>query len=275
MTKNDPSARRLAPGRAWLGAVLLLGAASALPAVGLPTISIDPGSSVVSPGEEFDLVLRINADADTFSNFRVILRFDPAVLAFVEAVEGSLYVETGLPTWFHVEEESLGTWEIFDVLLHGRTYVVAPGELARVRFEALALGVSPVDYASAIVTDRDREPLDPLYWTNGIVFVDDITGVPGTSTHSWEIGPPVPNPSPGAVRFRIGAPVGGGRGGPAVVLDIRGRRVRELDSPARSGAGFTEWDGRDDRGEPAPPGVYFVRWPTPDGGVSRRVTLIR
>jgi hypothetical protein len=46
-------------------------------------------------------------------------------------------------------------------------------------------------------------------------------------------------------------------GARASVFDLLGRRVRALSRGDASGA-FV-WDGRDDRGTAAPPGVYFVR----------------
>jgi hypothetical protein len=44
-----------------------------------------------------------------------------------------------------------------------------------------------------------------------------------------------------------------------------GRIIKELE--AREGNGGAEWDGRDDRGEPVPPGIYLymVSGATPDG----------
>ncbi|MFH1278330.1 MAG: cohesin domain-containing protein [Candidatus Eisenbacteria bacterium] len=254
----------------------VLWTSNVLPAHGAPTVSLAPASVLVAPGDEFEFALRINEEADTFANFQVIFRFDPSIIEFLQALEGSLYVETGLPTWFHVEEESLGTWEVFDVILHGQAYVVAPGELARIRFEALSLGVSVVEFVSAVVTDRDRVPLDPLIWSNGVVFVDEATGVRDDRPPlAWEIGPPVPNPSRGAVRFRLTGPSRGASAGSVAVFDTRGRRVKDLGASAGGGPVFAEWDGRDSRGVLAPAGMYFLRWPTPDGIISRRMTLIR
>ena len=75
------------------------------------------------------------------------------------------------------------------------------------------------------------------------------------------LGAPVPNPARGAARFTL---TGGGAGaGPVevAVFDVAGRRVRALwrGTPAAGGAQALSWDGRDDGGRRAAPGVYYVR----------------
>jgi flagellar hook assembly protein FlgD len=60
------------------------------------------------------------------------------------------------------------------------------------------------------------------------------------------------------------------------VFDIVGRRVRILaDEAAASGHRLWTWDGRDDDGQEAGPGCYFVRIHTPEGTESRLVTRLR
>lgn len=73
----------------------------------------------------------------------------------------------------------------------------------------------------------------------------------------------VPNPSLGATTIRGSAP---GRGTVTVrIHDVRGRLVRRLhEGPLPPGPRDIAWDGRDDRGGIAPPGVYFCRWEDAD-----------
>ena len=75
------------------------------------------------------------------------------------------------------------------------------------------------------------------------------------------LGAPVPNPARGAARFTL---TGGGAGvGPVevAVFDVAGRRVRALwrGTPAVGGAQALIWDGRDEGGRRAAPGVYYLR----------------
>jgi hypothetical protein len=70
-----------------------------------------------------------------------------------------------------------------------------------------------------------------------------------------------PNPfASSVVLSRRGAPAGGTIGPIDVqILDVSGRIVRTLTGRARApGSAGAVWDGRDDRGIPVPPGVYYA-----------------
>lgn len=67
-----------------------------------------------------------------------------------------------------------------------------------------------------------------------------------------------PNPSAGTVFFRLDPPAAG----PVIleVLDVAGRRLATLESSRTlGGRAVLSWNGRDDRGRPAPAGLYLVR----------------
>lgn len=117
------------------------------------------------------------------------------------------------------------------------------------------------------------------YFSSG----DTVTGVPDDG---GDDAPPVPlivaapNPFFGGTTLRWTPGVGGARG-PAdqrtlLVIDTQGRRVRTLVAPG-PGAGVSElpWDGRTDRGEPAPAGVYLIRPPLGNGPAARVVKVGR
>ena len=167
-------------------------------AAAVPTVYIDPLSSHVEVGEEFDVSVMITADADTFSNYRIFFTYDTDIVEFLGASEGSLYTHLlpGFWTWFGVEEESLGTWEVFDNVFPSGSYVLAPGEMAVFRFRALADGYSPIHFLSGSVKDIDRYPLDPLEWEDGCVYVGPFSGVEGVNREHprWSLGNPFPNP---------------------------------------------------------------------------------
>jgi hypothetical protein len=60
------------------------------------------------------------------------------------------------------------------------------------------------------------------------------------------------------------------------VFDVRGRLVRHLLSGAGTGAwAQTIWDGRNEEGQPAADGVYFLCAHSSEGTRSRRLTLVR
>jgi len=56
------------------------------------------------------------------------------------------------------------------------------------------------------------------------------------------------------------------------VYDARGRRVRLLfDGAAEPGMRALEWDGRDEHGQSAPPGLYFLRAAQGDAVATRKL----
>lgn len=60
------------------------------------------------------------------------------------------------------------------------------------------------------------------------------------------------------------------------VFDVRGRRVRTLvDGVQAAGTYRVTWDGKDERGRPAGSGVYFYRLESADGGITKKMTLLR
>ncbi|MEZ4388543.1 MAG: FlgD immunoglobulin-like domain containing protein [Candidatus Krumholzibacteriia bacterium] len=68
------------------------------------------------------------------------------------------------------------------------------------------------------------------------------------------------------------------RGMPATVAiyDVAGRRVRELFAgTAPPGESVVVWDGRDDRGQGVPSGIYYVRLQAGGERAVRKVTLLR
>jgi hypothetical protein len=63
-----------------------------------------------------------------------------------------------------------------------------------------------------------------------------------------------------------------------LIVDPQGREVRRLESEPESGIngpGRHSWDGRDEGGRTAAPGLYFVRADTPRGSVARKVVFLQ
>lgn len=61
-----------------------------------------------------------------------------------------------------------------------------------------------------------------------------------------------------------------------VLFDLAGRRVRTLARGAHAaGAQDVRWDGHDDQGRPAPPGVYLCRLRALDRSEAIRIFRVR
>lgn len=83
-----------------------------------------------------------------------------------------------------------------------------------------------------------------------------------------------PNPARGPVTLRVELP----QPGPITleIVDVQGRRVRRLVTMSLPpGTHLLTWDGRDDAGREAAPGVYFARLATGAGSSSTRVIRVR
>ncbi len=88
------------------------------------------------------------------------------------------------------------------------------------------------------------------------------------------LSPPFPNPARGAVRLAFTLPVAAA--GALDVLDVAGRRVRQLRIPgAVSPLNTLVWDLTDDAGRSLAPGLYLVRLRAGTARASRTVMVIR
>ncbi len=150
--------------------------------------------------------------------------------------------------------------------------------LAAADHELTITGVPPgTGHRLGIDRDRDgfldgdelaagSDPGDPLSTPSG-------AGVSPPVTRDVLLGV-TPNP------FRTDATIRFGLARPAevsvVVLDVLGRRVREVASGARvAGTHAVNWDGRRGDGSPASPGLYFVVLTTPAGRSTRAMVRLR
>jgi M6 family metalloprotease-like protein len=105
----------------------------------------------------------------------------------------------------------------------------------------------------------------------------EITGAPtaaGDSPRTFALLPAYPNPfNPSTtIRYELAA-----RSRVALrVYDVNGALVRTLvDESKEAGAYSLEWNGRDDRGNPASSGVYFYRLTAGDFSDVRKMTLLK
>jgi len=100
-------------------------------------------------------------------------------------------------------------------------------------------------------------------------------GVPATPEPAGlRLEPARPNPTHGGTRVAFSLPAAGRVR--LALFDLRGARVRTLvDGPRPAGAQVARWDGRDDAGDPAAPGVYFLRLEAAGTVRSTRLALLR
>lgn len=140
-------------------------------------------------------------------------------------------------------------------------------------------GVGESETVSFVATREDWYGLIFFNQTDGgglykITFMDQPPTSVGVSpaAHGLALGRVSPNPFVTEATLQLSLPQAGHVD--LGIYDISGRRLRTLAS-ARLSAGTHAlvWDGRDDRGNPAPSGVYFARLQA--CGEERKAKLIR
>ncbi len=127
---------------------------------------------------------------------------------------------------------------------------------------------------SAIVTWVDaRQGSDTDIYANRI-YTAGFASVPRTAPR-FAFTLASANPARGPVRLRLELP----RATPvsAEVLDVQGRRVRQLalEAPRAGGVGELAWDGRTEEGSRVAAGLYFVRVRAGDETASLRLVEVR
>src|SRR5262249_34013016 len=112
---------------------------------------------------------------------------------------------------------------------------------------------------------------------NGGITVQTTNGV-GTRQDAFALTPPLPNPCRLATLLRFVVPQGTGSGERAslAIHGLDGRLVRTLvDAAVPAGAREAIWDGRDDAGSRAAPGIYFLRLDWAGRQLTRRLVVLR
>jgi subtilisin family serine protease len=110
-------------------------------------------------------------------------------------------------------------------------------------------------------------PLPPEYVRFGFTVIGPVTR---DSTRGVTEGPAPEGLVTGANPFRGSIALRAPGAGRIVVVDAGGRVLRAF----AVGAGSTRWDGRDDAGRAAPPGLYFVRWSGARGTRTARIVKL-
>jgi hypothetical protein len=83
-----------------------------------------------------------------------------------------------------------------------------------------------------------------------------VAGVAGPHATALALAPPAPNPARGPVRLALRLPAAGALS--VTILDVAGRRVRDLSRTVSPGPAELAWDLRDDAARRVSPGLYFA-----------------
>jgi hypothetical protein len=236
---------------------------------------VEPAETRLAPGEYCTLQVHVDDQTDSLSCSECFLSFDPAVLTFVSAHWGELYGSSPFPKFFDSGLPQADTVSVTACVLGYRSYIIPPGSLFEIRFEALAPGIADVGIGRISVLDIDRVPLVENLGTSGRVIVTTQTGgtVPAPVEGAlWNR----PNPFNPSTTIVLELPDGAGGRTEIEIIDAAGRRVRSLFGGSLPG-GRSEfrWDGLTDGGLAARSGVYFAVSRTGHLKLDRKLVLIR
>lgn len=114
----------------------------------------------------------------------------------------------------------------------------------------------------------------PSEWSDPLVIHEVLTA---PSPATADLAAPYPNPCNPSTTLKYTVPADLHVGAPVrlAVLDMRGRRVRELAVDRTPGTHEAIWRGRDQRGQPVGSGTYLARFVCGTVQQVKRVTLVQ
>jgi hypothetical protein len=240
-------------------------------------LAISPTDTVVTPGDEFDLHLRVTQAGKGFNAYDAVIGYDPAALTFIQRPasqqEGS-YMRGACGNTFHVFNAAGDSLVINHSLLCQGVSLHGPGTLYNLRFRA-SNTAQPTQVRIRFVEFYDAGLFArPVVITNATPQIGAPTDVPGTPVRGAYRLEAAPNPFNPSTVLRVEAAMPGLQS--LVVRDAAGRVVRRLEAgwfPA--GVRLVVWDGRDGRGARAASGVYLVTLEAAAGKASERLVLVK
>lgn len=198
---------------------------------------------VVQAGQSVTATIHL-AGAGAIQGFAAALGWDPAIVQPVSAAA---------TPWLESQDGmvlSPGPGRVDAALLGARpSGMLGDVDVATVTFQALASGAPAIRLAGLEARDAANRPV-----ATDIV----VTGVELAAPRATELAAPWPNPSRDATTIEFGL----ARAGlvELAVYGVDGRRVKVLAQGEREAGGYRlSWDGTDERGRAAAPGVYYAR----------------
>jgi hypothetical protein len=149
--------------------LVLLASAMAVPAAADPFLYVNPGATDVLVGEDFWVNVAVDAALVGLTGYDLTIDFDESVLEIIEAVEGDLPQSSGESFFFWTTGSPPENAIVINGAVLGDS-VDGPGVLARLHFEALAPGISPLDFLFFELRDIENNPI-PVVADGGTVSV--------------------------------------------------------------------------------------------------------
>lgn len=130
--------------------------------------------------------------------------------------------------------------------------------------------------AYAVWSDNSTDPADLDFFHGRVALAapSSVPGLAGLPRGLLRFDAPSPNPARTGTRFSFH--LAGPSAARVAIYDASGRAVRWLtDEERRAGERRVEWDGRDGRGRPVPPGIYLCRLDAGGASATRKLVVAR
>jgi hypothetical protein len=266
-------------GRAWaaLAALALFPLLPAGAAAQAVSVWVEPAETRVAPGEACTLFVYVGDEADSISCAECCLGYDPSVVSFVSARQGQLYAASPFPKFFDLDEPAADSVLVTACVLGYRSFIIPPGNLFELRFEAIDAGSTDLEIGRISVLDIDRVQLGEEIGQAGRIIVTTQTGgtVPPAGEGRLSNFPNPFNPATTIVLELPGDPEGL-IPTEIAIYDAAGKTVRRLFSGvAPSGRSEFLWDGRSESGSAVSSGLYVAVSRTRELRLERKLVLIR
>ncbi len=225
----------------------------------IDSYAIVPQQTFVAPGELCTLTVEVDVPGDSLGCVECRVTFDTTLVTLVLAEEGQLFkdsVDPGLFFWVPVTAD---THSVEGCILGYRTYVLAPGEVARFIFQADLAGVCPVRITKLRLWDIDRNVFEPDVDPSAWIFIGGATGVRPQPDAGFDVRA-YPNPfNPTTTVVVSGLEAAAGEYVDVSVYSVSGRLVARLfDGRVARDEVRVIWNGRDGAGRRVGSGVYFA-----------------
>ena len=241
------------------------------------SVRVEPAETRIAPGESCTLYVHVGDEVDSLSCSGFHLGFDSTIVSYVSARKGELYTSAPFPTFFDQNNPSADTVVVEGCVLGYRTYIISPGSLYEVVFEALEAGITDVTIGQAAVWDIDRNPLGEDIGQAGRIIVTTQTGgTPPPADRGSLTSFPNPFNPVTTIVLELSADSGERTSMVLDIYDAAGRTVRRLfNGPVQSGRSEFQWDGTSDSGSAVSSGVYLVVSKTGSLRMERKLVLVR
>jgi hypothetical protein len=242
-------------------------------------IALTPSAQQITPGSDFYIDVLVTQPSDPYNAWEGTFSYDTHALTYLPAANEEGCLITGIcsnacgGTVLEVTPGPDSVY-VYNALACYQTFISAAGQLFHLHFRASSQSQQTSVSFKTLRFSKAGLRLNPVIFSPAQIGIGmPATAVDPSAAVSGLHVSATPNPSRGAVTFALASENSGEQ--EVAVHDISGRLVRVL-SRGWQAAGVRQltWDGMNDSGSRAAPGVYLVTMRVGTSRTQSRVTLL-